>query len=310
MSHVTIDLNRGINKEVGGHPIGPSSSPSPFGFLRRKKGLVLILCLSLSLLLFVNRSYLSSAEQSSIRWVKDSMRPPTDSNKAQNAPSPSPLPNDFGANIAQGALAENHKVKAGTDAFRKLAEEQGYTSEEIDVLVAGEASGIKGSQPTGQEQILLFFEALANPNYAVPSWSYSWKSQLMPSSEKSFAKSIKQVLPQGGNEDAALFKTDRSQWSALHRAQNPLTVFSKSYCPYSRRAKELLRSMGAKMNVIEVDLRPHDAESLQAALAALSGHHTFPAVFAGDKLLGGFDDIDKLHQLKILSGMLKGSGAL
>lgn len=68
--------------------------------------------------------------------------------------------------------------------------------------------------------------------------------------------------------------------------------------------------MGAKFQVIEVDERPHDAGSLQAALAAVSGHHTFPAVFAGGKLLGGSDDLQTLKELNVLSGMLKASGAL
>lgn len=68
--------------------------------------------------------------------------------------------------------------------------------------------------------------------------------------------------------------------------------------------------MGAKFNVIEVDLRPHDAQSLQAALAALSGHHTFPAIFTRDRLLGGSDDLQTLQSLKVLPGMLRAAGAL
>lgn len=106
------------------------------------------------------------------------------------------------------------------------------------------------------------------------------------------------------------YKSNRAQWNALHRKQNPLTVFSKSYCPFSRKAKDLLDSLGARYHVIEVDLRPKDAQSVQSALATLSGHQTFPAVFAGDKLLGGFDDIHTLNQLKVLPGMLKAAGAL
>lgn len=78
---------------------------------------------------------------------------------------------------------------------------------------------------------------------------------------------------------------------------------------FSKRAKALLNSMNATYTVYEVDLRP-DAHSLQAALAAISGHHTFPTVFAGDKVLGGSDDLANLDRLKILPGLLKGAGAL
>jgi glutaredoxin 3 len=35
--------------------------------------------------------------------------------------------------------------------------------------------------------------------------------------------------------------------------QNPLVVFSKSYCPYCRKVKELLKSLGANAKVIEID---------------------------------------------------------
>lgn len=124
------------------------------------------------------------------------------------------------------------------------------------------------------------------------------------------------------------FKTSRPRWGLLHQSRHPLTVFSKSYCPvsglrcgarganahlppyqFSKRAKQLLNSMGATYTVYEVDLRD-DAHSLQAALAAISGHRTFPTVFARDQLLGGSDDLANLDRLKILPGLLKGAGAL
>lgn len=35
--------------------------------------------------------------------------------------------------------------------------------------------------------------------------------------------------------------------------ENPVAVFSKSYCPYCRQAKELLSKSGAKFYAIELD---------------------------------------------------------
>jgi glutaredoxin 3 len=35
--------------------------------------------------------------------------------------------------------------------------------------------------------------------------------------------------------------------------ENPVAVFSKSYCPYCRQAKELLSQSGAKFYAIELD---------------------------------------------------------
>lgn len=62
-------------------------------------------------------------------------------------------------------------------------------------------------------------------------------------------------------------------WLQKHRRESPLTVFSKSYCPYSKRAKALLTQMGADFEVYEVDQRA-DGAALQASLRELSGHAT------------------------------------
>ena len=35
--------------------------------------------------------------------------------------------------------------------------------------------------------------------------------------------------------------------------ENPVAVFSKSYCPYCRQAKQLLSDKGAKFYAIELD---------------------------------------------------------
>jgi glutaredoxin len=50
----------------------------------------------------------------------------------------------------------------------------------------------------------------------------------------------------------------------------PCVVFSKSYCPYCRRAKGILQQEGAKCEVIEMDQR-EDGQALQARLGALTG---------------------------------------
>lgn len=79
---------------------------------------------------------------------------------------------------------------------------------------------------------------------------------------------------------------------------------------FSRQAKELLHSLGANYTIIEVDKRAKDSHALQAALGAISGHRTFPTVFARDRLLGGSDDLQTLSTLHVLPGMLKAAGAL
>ena len=59
--------------------------------------------------------------------------------------------------------------------------------------------------------------------------------------------------------------------------QNPVVVFSKSYCPYCSRAKEVLRKIKADPFVVELDQRS-DGRSIQEAVSELVGRHTVPQV--------------------------------
>ncbi|PWN94122.1 glutaredoxin-domain-containing protein [Acaromyces ingoldii] len=106
-----------------------------------------------------------------------------------------------------------------------------------------------------------------------------------------------------------MYLDDHVAWLTKQHQQSPLTVFSKSYCPYSRRAKELLREQHAKFDVYEVDLRA-DAEHLQMALREISGHRTFPTIFLKDELIGGSDSLQHLQDLGVLPGMLAAAKAL
>ncbi|KAJ2780820.1 hypothetical protein H4R18_003236 [Coemansia javaensis] len=75
-------------------------------------------------------------------------------------------------------------------------------------------------------------------------------------------------------------------------------VFSKTYCPYSRRAKELLAQYrserGLQFDVLEADLEA-DPAAVKAALAAISGQSTFPNVFVDGLSVGGSDDLARMH---------------
>eukprot|EP00270_Netrium_digitus_P004833 TRINITY_DN1621_c0_g1_i1.p1 TRINITY_DN1621_c0_g1~~TRINITY_DN1621_c0_g1_i1.p1 ORF type:complete len:103 (+),score=22.04 TRINITY_DN1621_c0_g1_i1:120-428(+) len=91
--------------------------------------------------------------------------------------------------------------------------------------------------------------------------------------------------------------------------ENPLMVFSKSYCPYCARVKKLLKSLGAKMKVIELDTE-EDGNSLQSALASWTGQRTVPNVFIDGKQIGGCDDTVAVHNAGKLVPLLQGAGAL
>ena len=89
----------------------------------------------------------------------------------------------------------------------------------------------------------------------------------------------------------------------------PVVVFSKTYCPYSKRAKNLLGSLKLSPEpfIVEVDLRD-DADTVKALLLRLTGHGTFPNVIVTNKSIGGSDDLAHLHEINQLIPLLEGAG--
>eukprot|EP00850_Spirogloea_muscicola_P015703 SM000123S25815 [mRNA] locus=s123:54828:55508:+ [translate_table: standard] len=69
---------------------------------------------------------------------------------------------------------------------------------------------------------------------------------------------------------------------------NPVMVFSKSYCPFCKKVKELFSSMNVKHKVYELD-QEQDGSQIQEALTQEYHQRTVPFVFVGGKLLGGAD---------------------
>ncbi|KAF8497663.1 thioredoxin-like protein [Gautieria morchelliformis] len=91
--------------------------------------------------------------------------------------------------------------------------------------------------------------------------------------------------------------------------QTPLIVFSKSYCPYSRRAKDLLARYGLNPvpHIVEVDLRD-DGDIIKRLLTRLTDHATFPNIILRGRSLGGYDDLQHLHETGVLEHELEEAG--
>lgn len=74
-------------------------------------------------------------------------------------------------------------------------------------------------------------------------------------------------------------------------SDNVVTVFSKTTCPHSTRAKSVLNSLSVKnMGVHELNERS-DMSDIQDALQQLTGARTTPRVFIQGKCIGGADDV-------------------
>jgi glutaredoxin 3 len=68
----------------------------------------------------------------------------------------------------------------------------------------------------------------------------------------------------------------------------PITIYTKTSCPYCHSAKALLRKKNAPFDEISVD-GDRDAQAAMAAKAG--GQWTVPQIFIGERHVGGSDDI-------------------
>ncbi|CAI6332934.1 unnamed protein product [Periconia digitata] len=89
--------------------------------------------------------------------------------------------------------------------------------------------------------------------------------------------------------------------------ENPVAVFSKSYCPYCRSAKQLLSDSGAKFYAIELD-QIDDGSAIQSTLRDMTGQGTVPNIFIGKKHVGGNSELQ--GKKKELPALLKDAGAV
>ncbi|PVF98245.1 putative GRX1-glutaredoxin [Serendipita vermifera] len=76
--------------------------------------------------------------------------------------------------------------------------------------------------------------------------------------------------------------------------ENFITIFSKSWCPYCRRAKGIINSLqlpeGKSVKVFELDERD-DGADIQNYLREKTYQSTVPNIFINKQHIGGSDDL-------------------
>ncbi|KAL3937064.1 MAG: hypothetical protein SGBAC_007743 [Bacillariaceae sp.] len=87
-------------------------------------------------------------------------------------------------------------------------------------------------------------------------------------------------------------------------ASNDVVVFSKSYCPFCLKTKELFESLDVDIKVHELDEMGDDGPALQHALLQMSGQKSVPNVFIKGEHLGGNDDTQAAAKAGKLQEML------
>ncbi|KAJ0985117.1 hypothetical protein J5N97_003473 [Dioscorea zingiberensis] len=86
-------------------------------------------------------------------------------------------------------------------------------------------------------------------------------------------------------------------------AAHEIVIFSKSYCPYCKRAKGVFKELSKVPYVVELDQRD-DGWDIQDALSEIVGRRTVPQVFINGKHLGGSDDTVDAYQSGKLEKLL------
>lgn len=79
-----------------------------------------------------------------------------------------------------------------------------------------------------------------------------------------------------------------------------IVIYSKDYCPYCVKAKNLLKQKGQTFREIDIT---HDEKLQQEVVTRSGGRRTVPQIFIGDTHVGGFDDLaalDKAGKLDVL----------
>jgi glutaredoxin 3 len=86
--------------------------------------------------------------------------------------------------------------------------------------------------------------------------------------------------------------TTGTQDERAGRDSNRVTIYSSTVCPYCHAAKRLMDSLGVAYDEVVLD----DTPELRQRLSDENGcFRTVPMIFAGDELLGGFQDVMALH---------------
>jgi len=82
-----------------------------------------------------------------------------------------------------------------------------------------------------------------------------------------------------------------------------IIIYTKDYCPYCVKAKNLLKRKGQEANIREIDITRDEA--LQKEMTQKSGgRKTVPQIFINGTHVGGCDDLYALDATKKLDALL------
>ena len=84
--------------------------------------------------------------------------------------------------------------------------------------------------------------------------------------------------------------------------QPAVTLYTSAWCPYCRRAKDLLAQKKVDFGEINVE----DDLKFREEMIARSNRRTVPQIFIGDKHVGGCDELFELDRSGELDRLIQG----
>jgi glutaredoxin len=76
---------------------------------------------------------------------------------------------------------------------------------------------------------------------------------------------------------------------------NQITVYSKVGCPFCIKTKDFFDNLNVPFKEIKLDPNDPNYTSKRDYLFNQSKHRSFPVIFIGNQLLGGFSDLEKAY---------------
>ncbi|KAF9817772.1 hypothetical protein IEO21_03231 [Rhodonia placenta] len=88
-------------------------------------------------------------------------------------------------------------------------------------------------------------------------------------------------------------------------SSNKIAIFSKSWCPYCKRAKQLLTTKfpDVPTKIYELD-ELDEGDAIQAYLQEKTGQRTVPNIFISQQHVGGCDSVVGLDSQGKLAGLV------
>ncbi|XP_006854323.2 monothiol glutaredoxin-S10 [Amborella trichopoda] len=152
--------------------------------------------------------------------------------------------------------------------------------------------------------------------YLFPA-SSSFLSHSLPICHRSISNSHSLYSHGGGERDscrvvpmamAASFGSRLEESVKRTVVENPIVIYSKTWCSYSMEVKSLFKRLGVEPLVIELDELGSQGPQLQKVLERLTGQFTVPNVFIGGKHIGGCTDTVRLYRKGELATLLSEAG--